>query len=131
MFLNISKLFKISWWFNFKNIKEYNKMFPNHKCKPQIKFCMHYGGLFMYPMNRKNTGKILDIYGCDLLWKDKYNTPRYEYFPFIAITFFKRFQIGIIFIIDTSDIPKNTWESTQDYWWENYLKEKYYDKNKR
>ena len=48
-------------------------------------------------------------------WKDKYNTPRYEYFPYIAIAFFKKWQIGISFIIDTSNIPKDRWESTQDY----------------
>ena len=64
-------------------------------------------------------------------WKDKYNTLRYEYFPYITITFFKKWQIGISFIIDTSNIPKDRWESTQDYWWEKYLQKKYYGKTER
>ena len=128
--INIINLFRITWWFKFKEIKEYNKMFPNHKCKPKIRFSK-YGWMFMFPINTNKTGKIFDIYGFDLMWKDKYNTPRYEYFPYIAITFFKKWQIGISFIIDTSNIPKDKWESTQDYWWEKYLQKKYYGKTKR
>ena len=128
--INIINLFRITWWFKFKEIKEYNKMFPNHKCIPKIRFGK-YGWMFMFPINTNKTGKIFDIYGFDLMWKDKYNTPRYENFPYIAITFFKKWQIGISFIIDTSNIPKDKWESTQDYWWEKYLQKKYYGKTKR
>ena len=59
--INIINLFRITWWFKFKEIKEYNKMFPNHKCKPKIRFG--------FPINTNNTGKIFDIYGFDLMWK--------------------------------------------------------------
>lgn len=39
--------------------------------------------------------KILDIKISDLCWKDKFNSPRYEYAPCIFICFFKKFGINI------------------------------------
>lgn len=128
--LNIVNLFKINWWHPLKDVRKYNKRFPNRKCKPKLRFG-RYGWMFMFPISRDQTGKILDIYGFDLMWKDKWDEPRYEYSPFIAITFFRKWQIGISFIIDTSDMPKHSWESTQDYWWETYLEKEYYDKTER
>jgi hypothetical protein len=47
----------------------------------------------------KNVGKILDIYIDDVLWKDKYNSPRHERDPFIWVCFFKQFGFSINFDI--------------------------------
>ena len=38
--------------------------------------------------------KILDIYSTDVIWKDKYNTPRHEYDPCISIILFNKWCIG-------------------------------------
>lgn len=121
------RLFDITWLFNLKDVKAYNKMFPKTPCKLKIEFgrC---GMLVMFPVNLDVYGKILDIYGVDLLWKDKDDEPRYEYYPFITITFFRKWQIAFKWLIDTSRYPKNSYEHMQDYWWEKYLWKKYYDK---
>lgn len=121
--LNITNLFKIFWCFKPKQIKEYNKLFKNKApCKMHIVFGK-LGWLVMFPINNNQIAKIFDIHSYDLMWKTKWSEDdyRYEYFPYIIITFFHKWQIAIKFIIDTSRYSKDSWESTQDYWWEKYL----------
>lgn len=42
-------------------------------------------------------GKILDITSCDVIWKDKYNSPRHERSPYIWVCFFHTFGFSINF----------------------------------
>lgn len=60
----------------------------------------------------------LDI--SDILWKDKYNTPRHEFSPHINIVLFKKFRLRILFEGDL----KYSW-----IYWETLLDYLYYSNN--
>lgn len=63
-------------------------------------------------------GKLLDIYGSDVLWKDKYDTPRFEEVPFIKITLFSKFVFLIYWTVK---------EGQNDEYWEQVLWYLYYN----
>jgi hypothetical protein len=63
--------------------------------------------------------KFIDFEADSLGWKDKYSSPRHEWDPFIAITFFKKFEICITFNFDKGRENDNTrsmatWEAIID-----------------
>lgn len=65
---------------------------------------------------------IIDIYSSSLGWKDKYNSPRHEWDPFFAITFFRRYRLMWMwnYVSDPSDSGEYTrnvatWEAILDY----------------
>lgn len=62
--------------------------------------------------------KILDIYVNSLLWKSKYDTPRFEHPAMIHITLFSKYRIEIFY--DYKDSYYN------DDFWEQYLWIKYF-----
>ena len=66
--------------------------------------------------------KILDIYSTDVIWKDKYNTPRHEYDPCISITLFNKWCIGCYwkFELNNQDYSMQYWESILDYLYYDY-----------
>lgn len=125
----MSNLFNIFWNFSFKEIYEFNKFYKskkeNIKCIPYI-FFGRSGELTMFPISTKCIGSLFDIHAFRLMWKDKYNSPRYEYFPFINITFLHKWQISIQWIINTSKY--SGYLQYQDEWWERFLRNKYYNK---
>lgn len=47
------------------------------------------------PVYKGNIPYPIGIFSYDLLWKDKYDTPRYEYPPAINIVFFRKYQLLI------------------------------------
>lgn len=73
-------------------------------------------------------GKILDIWIHDVLWKDKYNSPRYERSPLIFICFFNWISIWICPRIYKIDEFGNK-ESGDMYYWEYLLDYLYYSKS--
>ena len=63
---------------------------------------------------------IFSLYSSDVLWKDKYDSPRLEYEPQISIVFFKYLQLYIRFV---SPIPKDPIDDDyyeQMIWFLNY-----------
>lgn len=57
-------------------------------------------------------GKILDFYSTDVIWKDKYDSPRFEFEPRVQITLFSKFTLTI-----TWKLPKHLQHlDIEDYW---------------
>lgn len=76
----------------------------------------------MFPVYKGNLAKILDVDVCDVWWKDKYDTPRFEYSPRIQITLFWRWTLLIWWGFKNED-----WrEWSNDRYWEQYLWTQYY-----
>ena len=114
--ININNPFK-SWW---KARKYFKK--PSIKC--------HFGLLkYSFPYaNRDYIGKIIDISIQDVMWKDKYNSPRHERNPYVWICLFRlfRFEIStrINALIETGKV-----EDRSTFYWEYLLDYLYYSKS--
>lgn len=74
------------------------------------------------PVSKDVLGKVIDIFISDVIWKDKYDTPRYEYPPMITITFFRTFCIHICW----NKFPKHLKGVNLDDYWEQALWYLYY-----
>ena len=114
--ININNPFK-TWW----KARKYFK-------RPSVKF---YFGLlkYNYPYaNRDYIGKIIDISIQDVMWKDKYDSPRHERNPYVWICLFRlfRFEIGTR-INDITETGKVEDRST--FYWEYLLDYLYYSKS--
>ncbi len=48
---------------------------------------------FGLPCNREYYNKYFDCFISGLGWKDKYDVPRFEWDPYLCITFFRKWQI--------------------------------------
>lgn len=79
----------------------------------------------MFPVYKGNLAKLLDVDVVDVTWKDKYDTPRYEYAPRIQITLFW----GLVFLVwwGYADKDYKMWDN--DRYWEQFLWTKYYSHN--
>ena len=114
--ININNPFK-TWW---KARKYFKK--PSIKC--------HFGLLkYSFPYaNRDYIGKIIDISIQDVMWKDKYNSPRHERNPYVWICLFRlfRFEIStrINALIETGKV-----EDRSTFYWEYLLDYLYYSKS--
>ena len=114
--ININNPFK-TWW---KARKYFKK--PSIKC--------HFGLLkYSFPYaNRDYIGKIIDISIQDVMWKDKYNSPRHERNPYVWICLFRlfRFEIGtrINALTETGKV-----EDRSTFYWEYLLDYLYYSKS--
>lgn len=71
-------------------------------------------------------GDILSIYSADVMWKDKWDSPRHERNPIIWIVFFKRIGFCITFNITYKDELGKV-ESGDMYYWEFLLTYLYYN----
>lgn len=102
-------------WYHWWKARKY---FKKPKCH------LHKGKLtwfFGFPCDKKYLNSILDIRFSSLGWKDKYNSPRHEWDPYISIVFFRKYQLLWIFnwinkkdkFSDTRSMA--TWESILDY----------------
>lgn len=87
---------------------------------PYIKFYMgkpHW--FFGFPINKKYINPFIDIRSSAVGWKDKYDSPRHEWNPYISITFFRKFRLLWIFTYcnDRSNLIYDTatWEAILDY----------------
>lgn len=64
----------------------------------------------------KNISSILDIWASDIMWKDKYNSPRHEANPFIWVCFFRKFGFSINFNIYYRDEFGERQNGSAYYW---------------
>ena len=114
--ININNPFK-TWW----KARKKNKK-PSIKCHFELLKCS-----FPYA-NRNYIGKIIDISIQDVMWKDKYNSPRHERNPYVWICLFRlfRFEIGtrINALTETGKI-----EDRSTFYWEYLLDYLYYSKS--
>ena len=114
--ININNPFK-TWW----KARKYFK-------RPSLKF--HFGLLkYSFPYaHRRYIGKIIDISIQDVMWKDKYNSPRHERNPYVWICLFRlfRFEIGtkINTLTETGKV-----EDRSTFYWEYLLDYLYYSKS--
>ena len=114
--ININNPFK-TWW----KARKYFKR-PSIKC--------HFGLLkYSFPYaNRDYIGKIIDISIQDVMWKDKYNSPRHERNPYVWICLFRLFRFEISTRInDITETGKVEDRST--FYWEYLLDYLYYSKS--
>jgi hypothetical protein len=88
-------------------LKTYNKIKKYFKpIKLNIRTAFH----------KSNYAKILDFNSFDLMWKDKYDTPRHEFSPRIHIHIFNYIHIYITFMLDEDGLADMVaWESVL-YW---------------
>ena len=79
--------------------------------------------------------KWIELYIYDVTWKDKYNSPRFEFAPQINLDLFKKYQLLLTFQTSDDDIywqtildiiyyNKSLKEAINKNTWENYNKEK-------
>lgn len=96
-------------WFDFyleNPFKTYNKIKKYFKpLTPKIEI----------GFGKRNKAKILEIYSYDLMWKDKYDSPRHEYSPRILISLFNYIHIYILFNVNDSFNDMLYWEAAL-YW---------------
>lgn len=76
---------------------------------------------FGFPCRKDYLNSIIDFRMSGLGWKDKWNSPRHEWDPYIAITFFRKWWIIWVFNwIDKNDKYSHTrsmatWEALLDF----------------
>lgn len=71
--------------------------------------------------------RILDIRSYDVMWKDKFNSPRHEYDPCISIVFFRKWKIFIDWRF--MELNHGELENHSCEYWEAVLDFLYYKKN--
>ena len=103
LFLNFGKWFYLSLSNPFKTIKKIKKHF-----KPLQSYCSF--GKEVYPIFYASKPSYIQIITRDVSWKDKYDTPRFEDYPFIWFSF-----LGYNIIIYW-DLPEHQRNETEDYW---------------
>lgn len=114
--INITNPFK-TWW----KARKYFK-------RPSIKY--HFGLLkYSFPYaNRDYIGKIIDISIQDVMWKDKYNSPRHERNPYVWICLFRLFRFEISTRINALTETGKV-EDRSTFYWEYLLDYLYYSKS--
>lgn len=60
--------------------------------------------------------KILEINSCDVLWKDKWNSPRHEYNPKINISLFTYIHLNVTFTLKDDSISDVAYWEAALYW---------------
>ena len=114
--ININNPFK-TWW----KARKYFKR-PSIKC--------HFGLLkYSFPYANMNyIGKIIDISIQDVMWKDKYNSPRHERNPYVWICLFRLFRFEISTRINALTETGKV-EDRSMFYWEYLLDYLYYSKS--
>lgn len=105
------------WW-------KVRKEFKRPKCHFIFKKNLWFFGLYI---NRKYYNRFIHIRTSAVGWKDKYDSPRHEWDPFIQIVFFRKWHMCWIFNwVDPND-PKSHIKSMST--WEAILSRIYYSKS--
>lgn len=96
--------------------------------RPSINY--HFGLLkYSFPYaNRDYIGKIIDISIQDVMWKDKYNSPRHERNPYVWICLFRLFRFEISTRINALTETGKV-EDRSMFYWEYLLNYLYYSKS--
>lgn len=97
--------------------------------RPKCKISFFTNPIYNCPyINLSNIANIIDIMSCDVMWKDKYNSPRHEVSPYIYVCLFKRFGFSLNWHIYYRDeFDKKQVGDT--YYWEYLLDYLYYRKS--
>lgn len=133
--------YKIRRFFNYKipfiSPKWYEWHFPLYhwwkarKCFKRPKAHFRAGKImwfFGFPCRRDYLNPILDIRFESLGWKDKYDSPRHEWDPYISIVLFRKWQL--LWIFNWCN-PKDKYSSIRSMaTWEAILDYLYYKKSK-
>jgi hypothetical protein len=82
-----------------KTYKKIKKYFLPLKVKIEINF------------GKSNKAKIFELNSFDVLWKDKYNTPRHEFNPRIMLSLFNYIHLYVWFNVEDSLSDMVYWES--------------------
>jgi hypothetical protein len=96
------------------------------KARKYFKFPKATFHLFFNPIHNcpyaslNHIGKILSISINDVMWKDKWNSPRFERNPHIWFCFFKKFGFSINFHVEYID-ELGLRKDGSDYYWEYLL----------
>ena len=90
----------------------------------------------LFPIWEGNIPKLFYFFSSDLYWKNKYDSPRFEYPPHIEVIFFRKFKISIFFVRYIDKYTANEklinlhWSGNQDIiYWESVLRFLYYGKS--
>lgn len=109
----------------------YNPFYIWWKCRkwfnfPYIHF--HHGSIiwtYGMPISNKYYSKFIDFRMSSLGWKTKYDMVRHEWDPYIAITFFRKYQLVWTFNYVTKEDEDSwvrnlaTWEAMLDMYYHN------------
>ena len=108
-----------TWW-------KARKFFKFPKWKVKLHYVYPYEG---YPYaSYKVLGLILDINIRDLIWKDKWDSPRHEFNPLIYICLFRKFALTIYpYIYYYNEFGEK--ENGDMYYWEYLVDYVYYSHN--
>lgn len=88
-------------------LKTYNKIKKYFKSMDlKVRFVCYYD---------KWCAKIFDIYATDVMWKDKYNSPRHEHNPIIVIHLFSTFHLYIEWVADDGMYGTCYWEAALNW----------------
>lgn len=71
---------------------------------------------FQWSWYKSNKAKILEINSYDLMWKDKWNSPRHEFNPRINISIFNRLHIYIYFTVNDDSMTDMVYWEAALYW---------------
>lgn len=97
--------------------------------KPSFKIKFFSDPTFNCPyMSLNRIANLIDISAFDVMWKDKYDTPRHEISPYIWVCFFKKFGFSInwhIYYYDEFNMKQNG----DMFYWEYLLDYLYYKKS--
>ena len=113
---------KINWKNKIELLNDYyNPFYIWWRCKkwfnfPHIHFYHgHILGYYGMPCSKDYYNKFIDFHIRALGWKTKYDSFRHEYDPYIAITFFRKWQLLWTFnYVTTGD--KNSWVRNLATW---------------
>ena len=70
---------------------------------------------FSWGFGKSNKAKILELCIYDLMWKDKYNSPRHEFNPRILLSLFNYIHLYIDFTLGDSVTDMVYWEAIIDW----------------
>lgn len=80
--------------------------------RPKLRFSIFSDSWRSY----KRGGRILEINCLDVMWKDKFNSPRHERGPHISVLLFRKLGIRVDFHIDYCDEFGEKRNGDMEYW---------------
>ena len=100
----MNKYFDIYWENPLKTYKKVKKFFLPLKPKFQLSF------------HKGNCAKILELNSFDVMWKDKYDTPRHELSPYITLVLFNFIHLRVNFVADSDSLSEMVYWEAVLYW---------------
>lgn len=103
--MTYNKWFNIYWENPFKTYNKIKKYFRRIKLKFSWTF-----------IKKKSSAKILEFNSFDLTWKDKWNSPRYEFNPRINISLFQYIHLHIELTLKEDSMSDIAYWEAALYW---------------